>query len=216
MKYPKALRKITILIVLLIISIVFVAKMNQKSKEEISSKAYISNLLIKGEYLNESENNILKILLMTVPLSSFQSDLGYKYYQFLLGYLSRPDVELKENTVYKVEEKMNDMFEIINLEEKNKIEEMSIDCRQVAISIREDIYKSCGLKLVHNYKGDIQKVIDGKGNSFNISEKNNKLEVFDFTIFLIILVIWFLLLCVCLYISKKNHLYKKEERYELN
>lgn len=216
MKYPKALRKITILIVLLIISIVFVAKMNQKSKEVISSKVYISNLLIKGEYLNESENNILKILLMTVPLSSFQSDLGYKYYQFLLGYLSRPDVELKENTVYKVEEKMNDMFEIINLEEKNKIEEMSIDCRQVAISIREDIYKSCGLKLVHNYKGDIQKVIDGKGNSFNISEKNNKLEVFDFTIFLIILVIWFLLLCVCFYISKKNHLYKKEERYELN
>lgn len=216
MKNMNVIRKKTIPILLLIISIVFFARMYQKPKEKISSQAYINILSVKGEFLNESENNILKILLMTVPLSNFQSDSGYKYYQFLLGYLNRPDVELKENTFYEVEDKMNDMIGIINLEEKNEIEKMSLDCRQVAISIREDIYKSCGLKLIHNYKGDIQKVIDSKGNSFNINIKNNKLEVFDFTIFLIILVIWFLLLCVCLYISKKNQLYIKEERYELN
>jgi hypothetical protein len=208
---------ITIGILLIIVCIGIIAKISSLNKADKIIEAYMNEIHIEDENLNETENAILNILINTAFTSNFQSNiLKEKYYEYLKRYLNSGEVELGLETLSQLEDKAKDITAIMNLEKESNIKNMSLDSREIVLNITEQIYKICGLKLVHNLQGGIQKVSDMNGNYFYLGESLFKQEFFDFTIYLSVLAVMFFLFHICLCIAKKNQLFIKEEIYELH
>lgn len=208
---------ITICVLLVIVCIVITAKVSILNNAGKKIETYTSKVHIEDDNLNETENVILNILIDTAFTSNIQSKvLREKYYEYLKRYLKSSKVQLGTETLYQVEDKIKDIAVIMNLEKESDVEKMSLDSREIVLNIRSQIYKTCGLKLVHNLQGGIQKVSDINGNYFYLGESLFKQEVFDFTIMLSVLVVLLFLFNICLYIAKKNQLFIREEFYELN
>lgn len=217
MKKGNILSEITIGVLLVIVCIVITAKISLLESTDKRIEAYTNKVNIKDDNLNETDNVILNILIDTAFTSNFQSTaLREKYYEYLKGYLGSAKMHIGTETLYQLEDKMKDIDAIMNLEKESDIKKMSLDSREIVLNMTEQIYKDCGLKLVHNLYGGIQKVSDIKGNYFYFGESLFEQENFDFTIFLFVLDIFLFLFNICLYIAIKNQLFIKEEIYELN
>lgn len=208
---------ITIGILLIIVCIGIIAKISSLNKADKIIEAYMNEIHIEDENLNETENAILNILINTAFTSNFQSTiLKEKYYEYLKRYLNSGEVELGLETLSQLEDRVKDITRIMNLEKESNIKNMSLDSREIVLNTTEQIYKICGLKLVHNLQGGIQKVSDRNGNYFYLGESLFKQEFFDFTIYLSVLAVMLFLFHICLCIAKKNQLFIKEEIYELH
>lgn len=211
------LSSITICVLLIIVCIVINAKISLLNKADKIIEAYTNEVHIEDENLNETENVILNILINTAFTSNIQSTiLREKYCEYLKRYLGSAKVQLGSETLYQLEDKMKDIVAIMSLEKESDIKNISLDSREIVLNITEQIYKICGLKLVHNLQGGIQKVSDINGNYFYLGESLFEQESFNFTIYLFVLVKLLFLFNICLYIAKKNQLFIKEEIYELH
>lgn len=208
---------ITIFVLLIIACIVITIKFSLLNNADKITEEYTSKVHIEDDNLNETENAILNILIDTASTSNIQSTtLSETYYTYLKSYLESTKVQLEPETLYQLEDNMKDITAIISLEKVSNIKSMSLDSREIVLSITKQIYKTCGLKIVFNLQGDIQKISDINGNYLDLGESLFEQEFFDFPIFLSVLFVVLFLFHICLRIAKKNQLFIKEERYELH
>jgi hypothetical protein len=217
MSNSSALPRITVYALILIVCIIAIARVSLATKDEISIETYASKEFIKDSNLNKSENVIINMLYNVGSLSGSQAkNINDKYVIYLSKYLGSAKVELGTATGDKVADKINDLIAIIKLEQESDIKKMSLDGRGVAINIIEQIYKLCGLKLEHNIQGDIRQISDAEGNALYSSNSLIQKEAFDLNSIVIIVATWACLFTICILIAKKNQLYIKDGKYELD
>ncbi len=194
------------LIAILCIPVVARGSINTKARSIPTLAGYTN--LIEDSGINESERIVLNML----NSISLDKDIYVKY---LNEYLSNSEVDLGREDAYEAIDKIEDMIAIMNLEKKSNIEEMSLDGRGVSILLSEQIYKICGLKLVHNIQGDIITISDTTADTFLYVNDNTNNEVsFHLYVLVIILLVLAILLGLCIFITRKNQLYVKDGGYD--
>lgn len=193
------------LIAILCIPVVARGSINTKAMSIPTLAGYTK--LIDDNGINESERIVLNML------NSISSD-NVIYVQYLNEYLSNSKVDLAREDAYEAIDKIEDMIAIMNLEKKSNIEEMSLDGRGVFILLSEQIYKICGLKLVHNIQGDIVKISDAADNFLYVNDNTNNEVSFHPYVLVIILLVLAVLLGICIIITRKNQLYVKDGGYD--
>ncbi|MDF2951679.1 MAG: hypothetical protein K0S18_1262 [Anaerocolumna sp.] len=209
------LPRITVFVLFLIISVVFISRVSLATKEDKNTNVTINNQETQNDQLNEAENVILNMLLSAVSDSNNQSEAN-SYETFLVNYLSSNEIEFSMSTAEKVRFQLNDMIALRNLENESDIRKMSLDGRGVAIHINQQIYELCGLRLDYNIFGEVKQLEDPKGNCLYKDISPVIRDVFDVNTAMIILAVWLSLLNLCIFIAKKNQLYIKDGEYEFN
>lgn len=209
------LPRITVFILFLIVSVVFISRVSLATKEDKNTNVTTNKHEAQNDQLNEAENIILNMLLSTVSDSNNQSEVN-SYETFLVNYFSSNEIEFSMSTAEKVGFQLNDMIALRNLENENDIRKMSLDGRGVAIHINKQIYELCGLRLDYNIFGEVQQLEDPKGNCLYKDISPVIRDVFDVNTAMIILAVWLSLLNLCIFIAKKNQLYIKDGEYEFN
>jgi hypothetical protein len=188
------------------------------SHEEVSIPALSSNYVISDNVeINTSEQAILTMLSSVLTLSEQteqRNDSNGLYYKTLQEFLSSEGVDLTTIQARNLKEKIIDMQEIINYEGQTDFSKMSLDGRSVITYISKEIYELCGLGLLLDGEGEIEKISDLSGNILYIKAVPASLNDFQIEALVITLSFIIILFSICYIISKKNQLFNKEVKYD--
>jgi hypothetical protein len=188
------------------------------SYEEVSIPALSSNYVISDNLeINTSEQAVLTMLSSVLSLSEQTEQMNYSnslYYKTLQQFLSSEGVDLTTIQARNLKEKMIAMQEIINYEGQTNFTKMSLDGRSVFTYISQEIYEICGLDLVLDSEGMIEKITDQSGNILYIKAVTVSVEDFQIEALAITVSCIILLFSICYIISKKNQLFNKEVKYD--
>lgn len=112
-----------------------------------------------------------------------------------------------------LEYKLQDLSEIINIENKELFEDMSLDAKIPAMKLLANICEEYGITITYNLEGRIVKISELSGTDIYVNEmmKDNEVSpvAFIFTLGLIICFITF-----CIYIARKKQLFIKDGMYD--
>lgn len=122
-------------------------------------------------------------------------------------------IHTKDNVFAKGSNKeeylLQELLVVSNLEKDNNINNMSIDGRDMAISLIKDIFGLYGLNIEFGMNGEIQKVNDELGNLIYQNVENIKVMKFQvFHLFIVVCVI-FLFIILSILISRKSKIIVK-------
>jgi uncharacterized membrane protein len=188
------------------------------TKEEFSIETISANdQILENKQLNESEKVILSLLTSNnnEADTKVSKDSEYEIYvKNLQEYLSKTEVSLTKEQGNIAARKIVEMNGIMDLEKENDIRKMSLDSREIAISLSKEIYETCGLKLTYNLKGEIIRIYDKAGKFHYLNESQINQSGFQFDALMITLVVIVSLLFICVFIAKKHQLYMKDVRYD--
>jgi hypothetical protein len=202
-----------------IVSFVVIARGAFKTNnEEISIPVMSDNLIVSGDTeLNTSEREILTLLSSVVKLPS-QKDQGnttnYIYYNTLQEYLGSSGIYLTTHQAELIKDEIATMHVIMSSEEVTDFTKLSVDGKEVFLYISEQIYELCGLKLVSNMDGDIEKISDSSGNIIYTMKVPASQVGFQIDVLIVTVAAMVTLLCICFTIAKKNQLFIKEVIYD--
>ncbi len=194
------------------------------TKDEISipalsgSTGSIYTELIEDKELNEPEKVILNLL--TSESDSQESEeltdsIGYgAYVKYLHNYLSSSGVTLSSSKAYEALNKIIELKAVINIEQESSFNKMSVDGRELAINLSQEIYDACGLKLSCDIQGNITCISDKAGNLIYLNPKTIQNAGIRLDALMITLAVIMVLLGICIIIARKNQLFKKEEAYD--
>lgn len=211
---------ITISFLIAIFAIVIIAKGSLKTYDEISIPVLSSNQeqLLDNEELNTSERSILSKLMSGIEWFDDQqvldSSINSTYIKYLKEYLSKPGIDLDIMIASEVEDQIKSLYSIMYMEKQSNFKHMSVDGRGVAIYLSKQIYELCGLNISFGMEGDIVQISEGTGNVMYNKEKSKNQVDFQLNTLLITFGCVIMLLSICIIISKKNHLFLKEDYYE--
>jgi|LSQX01.1.fsa_nt_gb hypothetical protein len=125
------------------------------------------------------------------------------YLIYLQDYLSTSEVKLSIDDETKKEDLLQELKTIANLEKENSIKHMSIDGREIAISLLKNIYDVYGINISFSLDGEIQNVNDPFGNPiYQNDEKMLKME-FQVIHLAVVLCINLILFGLSILISRK-------------
>jgi hypothetical protein len=188
------------------------------TKDEISIPTIASDSqILEDNSLNQSEKVIVSLLSSRIAASGNQlrETSEYNLYvEHLRKYLSSAGVTISDDSGKKAASKILEMSAIMDLEQENNIEKMTLDGRELAINLSQEIYKACGLTLNYNLKGQITRISDKTGKFIYLNESQLKQTGFQFDLFLITFGIIAFLLFICIIIAKKHQLYVKDVAYD--
>lgn len=212
------LPRLVVCILFSIVCILVIARVSIATKEKVSVQAFTHKELIKDEKLNDSENTIINMLSSVTYATGSQSKVLHQidpnYVAYLSKYLESSKGELEEKKAEQIVDMLKDLVQVMNLEDKSGMKEMSLDGREITLHMIEQIYELSGLTLQHNIQGDILRITDSTGNNLYLNKNLIQGEYLNINAILIILSVMIVLFCVCITISKKNQLFKKDEIYE--
>ena len=119
------------------------------------------------------------VIMASTHISDNTDDKSFKgiykldsYLIYLNEYLRTTDVNLSTDDESSKEHLLLELETIAKLEKENSIKNMSMDGREIAISLLKNIYDIYGISISFGLDGDIQNVNDPLGNSIynNIEE----------------------------------------------
>lgn len=184
-------------------------------KDGKSISAMTNTTIIHNNYnLNQAEKTIIKKLInldCTQPEESKQ--IHNRYIKYLQEYFEKEHTSLSQKKIEHISKSVDAIYAIMSKENQTDIKKLSIDGRSVAANLYEDIYRLCGLRLKHNYKGEIIKIKDTNGKVYY--KKNNATEKVKFNVYALILVLLINLILIgtCIVKSKRNQLFIKNGGY---
>jgi hypothetical protein len=167
--------------------------------------------------LSTSERKILSMLHdinpMVPPVD--QNETIYSiYYTTLRDYLSSTEVDINDSLAIQVENKIRDLQQLMDIENASDIMKMSLDGRNIAITITEQIYKLCGLKLEFSLEGHIATISNTLGSRIYTYTSPSNQEYLHIEAFIITISVIVTLLCLCLLFAKKNQVFIKDVIYD--
>lgn len=109
---------------------------------------------------------------------------------------------------------IQDRDELMYLEKKTNISQMSIDGKKAVIYILTRIYELCGLKPSINRNGEIEQIATKAGDILYIKSNMEQKTGFQAESLVIALTIISALLCICYSLSMKKQIYEKGGRYD--
>jgi hypothetical protein len=189
---------------------------NTHTNDEISIPVITTNLEMNGSInLNESEKMIVNLLtngiMVSEDLDNIKENKDYGIYlRHLTDHLSATDIDLTSSYAYEVANKIIALNRIMNLEEESKYQKMSLDGRELAIRLSEQIYELCGLKVLYNIHGDLVQISDAAGEALYTKEVEVGHSDFQMEALMITITVLMILLAICLIIAKKNQLFIKD------
>lgn len=212
MKNIYKLLHITIWIFFTIIFIITIEKLSINKRENSTVDSALNNTeMIQSNNINNTNNTVIDMFKQYSQLinNNNESDelIDCLYIEYLIIYFSNTEKNLNNDTITKIEVKLQELTNLMNLENVNDVKEMSLDAKEIAINIIEQIYNLCGLNLEHNLKGDIQQISDINGNILYANKNMTDEETLNYAIIIIILLIWSFLFTICIRIAKENQLY---------
>jgi hypothetical protein len=173
--------------------------------------------LQSSSYLDESEKLILASMLGAEESLGIQTDGEVEksiYTKYLDILFCRTQVPLSKETANKVLEKINDIEKIAGTEDRRSLNKIALPGRGLIINLLEQIYDLCGIKLVHNLKGDVVEISDGHGDyMYTVSAKIGRKEFYGGE-FIFILFTISILFSLCFIMAKKYHLFTRGEEYD--
>jgi hypothetical protein len=210
---------LTTCILILIVSFVSVTKVVISQKQvEINIPPMLNSDFESGNSeLNTSERKILSMLHdinPTLHLSEQIETMYTIYYATLRDYFSNMEVDINTYLANKVENKIADLQELMSIENVDDITRMSLDGRNIAITITEQIYKLCGLKIEYSLEGHIGTISNIEGKTIYTYTSPSSQEYLHIEAFLITISIIVTLFCLCLLFAKKNNLFIKDVIYD--
>lgn len=169
---------------------------------------------LANEEINSTEAEVLYILSKEmeagVKQPKYYTYIHPDYITHLQNHLSKSQVNLSASKVRELKELIKELHFIINLEDENELNKMTIDGREMATHLLKEIYGVCGAKLEISMDGKIEKVID---NSANILYQNEtSLPQGDFRIDTLMIVIFTIvaLLSVGIVLTQKSQILARE------
>lgn len=132
------------------------------------------------------------------------------YLIYLQEYLRTSEVNLTVEDVNRKEYLQQELISIANIEKENNIRNMTIDGREIAISLLNNIYAVYGMNISFGLDGEIQKVNDPLGNMIYHNVEHTlqaKNQIINFSI---IICIGLLLIGLSVYIGKKSKIIIKD------
>lgn len=144
---------------------------------------------------------------ISVTSQSYSLESYLIHLQDYLGY--SVDIPIIKNNDKK-NNILHELMVIANLEKKNDIQQMSIDGREIAISLIENIYEEYGVNITFGIDGLIQNIEDNEGNT--IYKSVNKSFGIDIQIInlIIVLSIIILLFGLSIILTRKNKIFVKD------
>jgi hypothetical protein len=210
---------LTYCILIFLVSFVVIARGAFATNSEENSIPTLSNtIIVSGETeLNTSEREVLSLLSSVVKLPN-QKEQGkttnYIYYNTLQEYLGSSEVYLNTHQAELIKDEIATMHAIMSSEEVTDFTKLSLDGKKVFIYISEQIYELCGLKLVSNMDGDIEKISDSSGNVIYAKKVSASQVGFQVNVLIVTVTVMVTLLSICFTIAKKNQLFIKEVIYD--
>jgi hypothetical protein len=208
----------TITVMITIVSIVGIAKESVRFHEFNNNQKIPANVeTLTDKQFNQSELSVLLLLSKWIIDPEYPVDMENNtyiiYFNNLKKYFSRSDVNLSSQKALEIKDLVNERNKIVCLEDENNITHMSFDGQRVAIYILKRIYDLSGLKLLISEEGDISQITDIAGN--NIYQKKAQIgqEGYQLDTLFITLSVLFVLLIICIVITRKNQLFVKGGRY---
>lgn len=189
------------------------------TKEDMNISAIADNKdQATDKKLNESEVLILKVLDFAgadVKLKSPGDTEEYNTYKSQLkSYLESAGVNLSDSTAKDTIGKIIQLNAIMDMENEFNINKMSIDGREMAICLTQEIYGLCGLKLSYNIQGDMVKITDKAGEKTFFKNSYSEQAGFQTNVFAGTVVIILFLILLVFNIAKKNQLFVKDVKYD--
>lgn len=132
------------------------------------------------------------------------------YLIYLQDYLRDYKVSLNAEEEARKDDLLQELETIANLEKKNDIKAMSIDGREIAISLLKNIYGIYGISISMGLDGDIQQVNDPLGNAIYHSEEETLKTKLQLINFIIVISINFILLALSIFIGRKSKIHVKD------
>lgn len=114
------------------------------------------------------------------------------YLTHLQEYISTSETSLSIENESKFSNLLQELAVVSNLEKKDDIQQMSIDGRDMAMSLLKNIYGLYGAKIEFSIDGEIRKVNDSTGNL--IYEKEDTTNIVEFQIINLIIVLCIILI----------------------
>lgn len=209
----------TVVILIFISSVLTLARLSLKYEEKNSALVCSDNLILDDtDGLNESEKQVIRKISSFIPIPDNQRKREFEnqniYINFLKKYLSSPGINLSKTRANEVKNLINDRDELMKLEKKVDISEMSFDGKKAATYILTQIYEMCGMKPVINMNGEIEKISDQSGDIIYIKRSLNRKEGFRAEGLVISFTVIFALLCICYILSSKKQIYEKGGIYD--
>lgn len=109
---------------------------------------------------------------------------------------------------------LQDLQEIMKLEQKDSFYDMSLEARIPAMKILSTICEQYGIYITYNSKGDIVKVKESSGANIYENERAEGKIVIRLKALIVTLILIICFVIVCIYITKKKQLFKKDGRYD--
>jgi hypothetical protein len=209
----------TISVLILIVSVMGVAKLSLKISEAGREQGAAQAFTMEDKTgLNVLEADILLKMADAMELSRVTETGagGTKYYapyfEYLMQYYRNNDLKFNKEAVTRINGLINDMNELIHLEESSQISEMSLDGREVYIYILEQVYELSGLEVIINSDGDIEQVSDQTG-SVIYQDKPEQQTIFQVNSLIIIVSAIVVMISICCAIARRNQLFEKDVEY---
>lgn len=209
---------ITLVIILTITFFVSIAKgsVNEvygSGVQEVGNNAVTINEM----GLNQSESRILRTIYQVLGLSEKQLEEGKSsgaiYFQYLKKQLNSNLINIEAAAGEKIFHLINELNGIIQLEKTKDPEQMSIDGKEFATYIENQIYRLCGLSLISSMEGEIVSIADENGKILYTMDRA-PLGYFNLYALFITLIIITALMSFCVIIARKNQLYIKDVKYD--
>lgn len=203
---------LTLIFLLCTVSMTHIIKLVLKSK---NNAPVITNEISIPVNLNMNpiENEIFSMILANeVVIPNYDrkdNKLHNIYIQVLARQLSSNQIDLGELQLENVKGLISQLNNTISNDDRNNTNNMSFISKCVISSVAQNIYEQCGLTLDYNLDGEIQQVKDTNGNIMYEISKNKVNSGVQWNLLFAVILICFILISICIIISKRNQLFKK-------
>lgn len=190
-KYFVWLLSIGILIAIILIGFV--------ARKSLSIYSKADTIMVSTHIIDNRDDKSLK--------ETYQLD---SYLIYLKEYIKTSEVKLNTEDESRKEQLLQELKTIANLEKESSIKYMSIDGREIAISLLKNIYNVYGINISFGLDGEIQNVNDPLDNPiYHNVEKTLKTE-FQVIHLIIVICINLLLSGLSILISRKSKISVKD------
>lgn len=198
----------------ILIAVIIIAVGGRKSLNiyKPESTSVMSQNITRDGMNDKADEKIISIQLKETPNYQFYEstyNLG-SYMIFLQEYLRNSEANLSIENESKKEKLLQELMIIGNLEKQNNIQHMSIDGREIAISLLKNIYEIYGVNIEFGMDGEIQMIDDPLGNIiYQNGDKTIKIELQVIHLSIVVFLI-FILFCLSLFIARKSKILVKD------
>lgn len=205
-----------VIFMLILVSTAALVKINRKN-EELPEQLKSSYPCPEDINLSKTEKELLILLLNAVGYigqSENEPDTYTIYINTLYDYFTKPDVSISISQSEKMKKEISDLYLILQNEDTNKLDFMSIDGRAVALYLFQQIYEECNMQIVFDERGTISSIYNEQNQLFYEKQAAVTHEGIHVSSAIIIISVLVVLIGICYRISIKKQLFKEDVIYD--